>query len=187
MSGFPEDFDHLVNEARAEQARVEAERRAVAAAAEARRQEIQQLPQLAKQLAAKAVAAHVEPSRSVRLPGRKTAWWRKRDPAKVFSGWEVYRWTPSPSGSDVPSHISSVFSNTHGVLLTVEGLLVAFRHTGPIFIVERTFWASALSVITGTEVENKNGRPTLMLFGADVEAMEIKKGLADFAARFLPL
>jgi hypothetical protein len=50
----------------------------------------------------------------------------------------------------------------------------------------RRFWTRRLLVITGTEYEFGYGRPILKLFGARVEAMDIKKGSADFAARFLP-
>ncbi len=184
MSSFPEDFNHLVNEARAEQARAEAGRRAAAAAAEARRREIRELSQLAKQLAAKATAAHVKPRNSVLISGEKTAMWRKRASDRSFSGWEVYRWTHR-SSADVPSYPSYFLDDTYSVLLTTEGLLLAFRHRITPWEPPGSFRAIKHSLITGTEAEDKDGQPILMLFGAEVEAMSIKKGLADFAARFL--
>jgi hypothetical protein len=109
-----------VDEAHAAQARAEAEHRAAAEAREARYQEIRQLPQLAKQLAAKAAAAHVVPRDPARLIDLKTAWRRKRDPDGTFSGWQVYRWNRRPSRSA---------SETYSVLLTTDGLLVAFRYS----------------------------------------------------------
>lgn len=188
MSDFPKGFNQLVNEARAAHARAEAERRDAAAAVDARLEDIQQLPQLAERLAAKAEVAQVKPDKSVRMAGERKPWPRKSGTDVTVGGWEVYRWTRTPSNSTMEKTYS-VFLTTDGrllaCLLTMGGSLAWVRLLAQ-DAATKSYYTNEHSFITGT-AEYKDGKPVLVLFGAEVEAIDIMKGLADFVARCLPL